>query len=299
VVRTIPPFIDAYDSFVKARPVPDNGEPIGEIGCRAAYERAIQNARQFIYLEDQYFVEPELAELLKNRLTDPDPKQRLRRLFVIVPHILDDQEMVDAIYHHFRRKNMIDIQTAVRQRIATDRRIDVAAVPQEDIDKIFTMAHLEHKSGSELYVHSKHMIVDDVWMVISSSNVSRRGMTYETEIGVTVSDAEVEDGVRKSVRDHRIRLWAEHLQFDRSQWHRLLDPLAGAELLRQAIENPELPLIPFEINNPHIKFSYPAENHTPDHDQIYDHFIEPDGRTTLEVFDRQTAVAMLEALKNL
>ena len=27
VVRTIPPFIDAYDSFVKARPIPDNGEP--------------------------------------------------------------------------------------------------------------------------------------------------------------------------------------------------------------------------------------------------------------------------------
>ena len=51
------------------------------------------------------------------------------------------------------------------------------------------------------------MIVDDVWMVITSSNCSRRGMTYETEIGVTVTDAEVEDGVRKSVRDHRVRLW--------------------------------------------------------------------------------------------
>ena len=55
-------------------------------------------------------------------------------------------------------------------------------------------------------------------------------MIYQTEIGVTISDAEVEDGIRKSVRDHRIRLWAEHLRSDRSQWHRILDRLAGGTL---------------------------------------------------------------------
>ena len=138
----------------------------------------------------------------------------------------------------------------MRNRIALDKGVsDPATVPQEDIDKIFTLAHLEHPSGTEIYLHAKHMIVDDIWMVIGSSNFSRRGMTYETEIGVTITDAEVEDGVRKIVRDHRIRLWAEHLRLDRSHWHRLLDPIAGAELLRQAMENPNLPLIPFEINN--------------------------------------------------
>lgn len=278
IVRTIPPYIDAYNSFVKARPVPDNGEPIGELGCRASYMQALQNARNYIYMEDQYFVEPEFVQLLIARLTNPDPSQRLRRLFVIVPHILADQDVVDAIYHHFRRQHLLLIQQAVRNRIAADRSVDPATVPQEDIDKIFTLAHLEHPSGSEIYLHAKHMIVDDIWMVISSSNFSRRGMTYETEMGVTISDAEVEDGVRKSVRDHRIRLWAEHLRLDRSQWYRLLDPIAGAELLRQAIDNPNLPLIPFEKENNQIEFSYPAENHSANHELVYRFLADPDGR---------------------
>jgi hypothetical protein len=196
---------------------------------------------------------------------------------------------VDAIYHHFRREHLLLIQKALRNRIAEDRSVDPATVPQEDIDKIFTLAHLEHQSGSEIYLHAKHMIVDDLWMVISSSNFSRRGMTYETEIGVTISDAEVEDGVRKSVRDHRIRLWAEHLRLDRSQWHRILDPIAGAELLRQAIDNPNLPLIPFEKENDQIKFSYPAENHSGNHELVYKFLADPDGRLTTDPINVETA----------
>lgn len=112
IVRTIPPFIDAYDTFVKARPVPDNGEPIGELGCRVSYIKALQNAHHFIYLEDQYFVEPEFKDLMISRLTDPDPRQRLRRLFVVVPHILADQDVVDAIYHHLRRQSLLQIQSS-------------------------------------------------------------------------------------------------------------------------------------------------------------------------------------------
>jgi len=297
IVRTIPPFIDAYDSFVKARPVPANSEPLGELGCRASYQQAILNARNYIYLEDQYFVEPQFVNLLISRLGDPDKKRRLKRLFVIVPHILADQDVVDAIYHHFRRKHMLLIQEAVRNMIATEKSIPPVDVPQQDVDKVFTLAHLEHPSGREIYLHAKHMIIDDVWMVIGSSNFSRRGMTYETEIGVTISDAEVEDGVRKSVRDHRIRLWAEHLRLDRSQWHRLMDPIAGLELLRQAIDNPNLPLIPFEINNPHIEFSYPAENHTAQHEQVYRFLADPDGSQDLDPINLQLAREALAALQ--
>ena len=135
--------------------------------------------------------------MLIDRLTDPDPKERLQRLFVIVPHILADQKVVDAIQHHYRRDHRKLIHEALRARIGLDRGIDPNDVPQLEIDKIFTIAHLQDPSGSEIYLHAKHMIVDDIWMVISSSNFSRRGMTYETEMGIALTDAEVEDGVRK------------------------------------------------------------------------------------------------------
>lgn len=289
IVRTIPPFIDAYNSFVKARPVPDDGQPLGELGCRVSYQRAIENARNYIYLEDQYFVEPELIDLIVGRLTNSDPKLRLRRLFVVIPHILADDRFVDAIYHHFRTQHMLRIQQDLRTMLATERSVSPETVPQEDIDKIFTIAHLEDPSGSEIYLHAKHMIVDDVWMIISSSNLSRRGMTYETEMGVAISDAEVEDGVRKSVRDHRIRLWAEHLRLDRSHYHRLLDPLAGAELLRQSIDNSNMPLIPFETENDHIEFHYPSENHTSQHDLVYEFLGDPDGRLATDPISVEAA----------
>ncbi|HEX2272193.1 MAG TPA: phospholipase D-like domain-containing protein [Pyrinomonadaceae bacterium] len=296
VVRTIPPFIDAYDSFVKARAIPDNGEPLGELGCRAAYEQALINARHYVYLEDQYFVEPSFIALLINRLTHADPRHRLRRLFVVIPHILADQPVIDATYHHVRRENMLEIQQAVRTMIANERGIPAATVPQEDIDKIFTLAHLQDPSGTQIYLHAKHMIVDDMWMVISSSNFSRRGMTYETEIGVALTDAEVEDGVRKSVRDHRIRLWAEHLRLDRSHWHRLLDPLAGAELLRKALDNPNLPLMPFEVENDHIEFTYPAANHHPHRELVYQILADPDGTVQTDPVNVDAAKAALAML---
>ena len=140
------------------------------------------------------------------------------------------------------------------------------------------------------------MIVDDIWMVISTSNFSRRGMTYETEMGVAISDAEVEDGVRKSVRDHRIRLWAEHLRFDRSQWHRLVDPIAGAELLRLSIQNRNLPLIPFDVENEHIEFSYPADNHSLQHELVHGQLADPDGTLATNPISVQLARTALEEL---
>ena len=294
IVRTIPPYIDAYDGFVKARPIPDDGQPIGEMGCRTTYLNAIANARNYIYIEDQYFVEPDFINLLIARLTDPDKKKRLRRLFVLIPHILADEDFIDAIYHHYRTQHTKRLRQAIREMLASEGSIPPETVTQQAIDSIFTIAHLEHPTGTEIYIHAKHMIVDDLWMVISSSNISRRGMTYETEIGAAISDAEVEDGVRKIVRDHRIKLWAEHLKLDRSQYHRVLDPIAGAELLRKGLDNPNLPLIPFEIENTHIKFSYRPEDHTSENDLIYTFLGDVDGRVLHDPIDVDLARSLLE-----
>ena len=295
IVRTIPPYIDAYDSFVKARPIPDDGQPLGELGCRASYLRAIENARIYVYIEDQYFVEPDFINLLIARLTHAERKQRLRRLFVLIPHILADQPFIDAIYHHYRTQHTLRIRQAIREMLASEGGMPPENVTQQAINSIFTIGHLEHPSGSEIYIHAKHMIVDDIWMAISSSNISRRGMTYETEIGAAISDAEVEDGARKVVRDHRMRLWAEHLKLDRSQWHRIVDPIAGAELLRKGIDNPNLALIPFEIENNHIKYYYAPEDHTSDNDIIYTFLGDPDGRILHDPIDVNLARTLLEA----
>jgi phosphatidylserine/phosphatidylglycerophosphate/cardiolipin synthase-like enzyme len=298
ICRTIPPFIDGYNGFVKARD-DELGGPLGELGCLASFRNAIGHARRYVYIEDQYFIHPALIDLLIERLTHPQPEERLKRLFVIIPHILADDPINDTIYHHYRRDGISRIQDAVRQMIASDLGMTPENVPQDAIDQVFVAAHLQRLSSSELYVHAKHMIVDDLWMVITSSNLSRRGMSFETEIGACISDAAIEDGARKCVRDQRIRLWSEHLRLLRKDWHKIVDPAAGLDMLADARFRPDLPLIPFQFDNPYLSFNFDPEQYAGELELVYNFICDPDGEHREDSVDWQTAEAAYELLKEL
>lgn len=296
ICRTIPPFIDAYNGFVKARD-DGGGGPFGELGCLASFRNAIQHARRYVYIEDQYFIHPVLIDLLIERLTHPQPRERLKRLFVIIPEVLADDPINDTVYHHYRRDAVNRIRHAVRQMIAPELGTSPDQVAEEAVDRVFVAAHLRRLSGTELYLHAKHMIVDDLWMVISSSNFSRRGMSFETEIGACISDAAVEDGVRKCVRDQRIRLWSEHLRLSRRDQHRIIDPAAGLDMLAEARFRPDLPLIEFQFDNPHLPFAFDPEEYVSETELIYNYICDPDGEVQEDPTDRATAKAAYDLIK--
>ncbi|QIA77653.1 phospholipase D-like domain-containing protein [Rodentibacter caecimuris] len=56
---------------------------------------------------------------------------------------------------------------------------------------------------TEVYVHSKVTIMDDVFTVISSANLNTRSMQVDTELGIIMECGEVAEGLRK-------RLWDLH-----------------------------------------------------------------------------------------
>ncbi len=58
---------------------------------------------------------------------------------------------------------------------------------------------------SDVYVHSKLMLVDDEFLLIGTTNVGQRSMTHDGEIHIGVVDAN-ED----FAREYRKALWAEH-----------------------------------------------------------------------------------------
>ena len=61
-------------------------------------------------------------------------------------------------------------------------------------------------------MHSKVVIVDDVWATIGSANMNVRSYTSDTEVNCCFVDGRIDQhGSRVSVRDLRRALWAEHL----------------------------------------------------------------------------------------
>jgi phosphatidylserine/phosphatidylglycerophosphate/cardiolipin synthase-like enzyme len=61
------------------------------------------------------------------------------------------------------------------------------------------------------YIHTKIVIVDDVWATIGSANMCVRSYTMDSEINCSFIDGRTDDrGRRVSVRDLRRALWADH-----------------------------------------------------------------------------------------
>jgi phosphatidylserine/phosphatidylglycerophosphate/cardiolipin synthase-like enzyme len=100
-----------------------------------------------------------------------------------------------------------------------------------------------HKAGaaatavdlSNIYVHAKMMIVDDVFVGIGSANLNRRGLFYDGEISCFT----IAEGLRTSPRNPalalRRQLWAEMFDLPADLAAPLLtDPIAAAQLFARS-----------------------------------------------------------------
>ncbi|KAG8649642.1 hypothetical protein MANES_08G114700v8 [Manihot esculenta] len=89
---------------------------------------------------------------------------------------------------------------------------------------------------SQVYVHSKLMIVDDRVALIGSSNINDRSLlgSRDSEIGVVIEDKEFVDSsmngnpwkAGKFTHSLRCSLWAEHLGLDAGEINKINDPVA-------------------------------------------------------------------------
>jgi phosphatidylserine/phosphatidylglycerophosphate/cardiolipin synthase-like enzyme len=155
-------------------------------------QKAIKRARRYIYIEDQYLWYAKLGTELFDALT-ANPELR-----VII--VLDGSTTFIAPEYYARG----------------DRARYLVLRPLHDNFPnrvhVFTLAISHHMSTAKIYkLHSKLIIVDDIFATVGSANMGQRSMTHDSELNVFVLDGRIEDGARKFARDLRIRLWAEHL----------------------------------------------------------------------------------------
>jgi phosphatidylserine/phosphatidylglycerophosphate/cardiolipin synthase-like enzyme len=187
----------------------------GEQTVRLAYERAVDAAEHYIYIEDQYLW-PCPGDFaggsgLVTKLHDATV--RGVKVVCVVAHRND--LALTAPYHNQMQQDVLDF-------LRSDRP-----------DNVFVFDLQQPDQSSDIYVHSKLLLVDDCLAVIGSPNIGRRSQTSDSELAVAVVDADIVpgtmDGAAVSVcrfaKDLRLTLWMEHLALPDPSG--IDDPIAG------------------------------------------------------------------------
>jgi phosphatidylserine/phosphatidylglycerophosphate/cardiolipin synthase-like enzyme len=159
------------------------------------YVKALQQARELIYIEDQYLWSEDIGHRLASTLSE----NHNCRLIAVLPHYPDQDGTLSKPPNLVGRRAALSIlKNAAPDRVA--------------------VYGLENHSGTPVYVHAKVCVIDDQWATIGSDNFNRRSWTHDSELSAAVWDDEVlPDGSREYARNLRVGLAREHL--DRPEGH--------------------------------------------------------------------------------
>lgn len=175
IVRTYSCKYEHYEEFA----------PHGENSLFQARIKALKNAKNFVYIEDQYFL---LVPELQDALLEVMPT--IQRLIVVVQ--TPDATLKAAGYEKYLFDMVAPIQQLYPNKL-----------------QIYTT-----KSELNLYIHTKVVLIDDVFLSVGSANWNRRSMTSDSELSANVVDDRTvasPDGVTvlQTARDFRIRKFQE------------------------------------------------------------------------------------------
>lgn len=175
------------------------------------YLDMIGAARRYIYIENQYFTSQKISDALAARLAGPDGPE-----IVLVTRLLSHGWLEEATMTNLRTKLVRELREA-----DTHGHFEVYYPHVEGLE-----------DGTCVDLHSKVMIVDDEWLRVGSSNLSRRSMAMDTECDATI-EARGDATVMRTIHGIRDRLMAEHTGAEPDAIERLVKETGS---LRQAIE---------------------------------------------------------------
>ena len=166
--------------------------PGGEQTIRLAHERAIDKAKHYIYVEDQYLWPCSIVQKLADA-TARGVKIILVLARTFVPSL--------APWHNSLRVQALD-------RIQRGRP-----------ENVFVYHLQQPRFGSDIYVHSKLMIIDDRYVAVGSANINSRSLTTDSELHISVVDDDTAPGtidgqpgtICRFAKELRVALWSEHL----------------------------------------------------------------------------------------
>jgi phosphatidylserine/phosphatidylglycerophosphate/cardiolipin synthase-like enzyme len=165
--------IAAVPGGVQAQITATLPDPFWEHGIAETWFNAVANAERFIYIEDQYFRIPLLVDAIIARM-DEVPGLRLVVITDPISEYTDPGCYWTRVTHDQLRTRYPDRYMMLQVR-SFDTRVTWGF---DETEGMF----------SDIYIHAKMMIVDDVFLSVGSCNKNNRGILYEGEMSIAVLD---------------------------------------------------------------------------------------------------------------
>jgi phosphatidylserine/phosphatidylglycerophosphate/cardiolipin synthase-like enzyme len=139
--------------------------PEGERSIALGYQKAASQARNLIYLEDQYLWSPAVVGCFAKALrANPE-----LHLIAVIPSYPDQDGRISMPPNLIGREQAINLlKEAGGDRVA--------------------VYGLENAGGYPVYVHAKICVIDDTWCAVGSGNLNRRSWTHDSELSCAVVD---------------------------------------------------------------------------------------------------------------
>lgn len=147
----------------------------------------IRRSKKFILIENQYLTARAIRKALERSLAQPEGPE----IIIILPKFP---------FGWLENLTIAVLQTRVLRKLR-----------EKDKHGRFRAFYpqLSHDEESYLYVHSKFILVDDLYMKIGSSNINNRSMGLDTEMDLAFEAQDEKSHM--AIRQIRYRLFAEHL----------------------------------------------------------------------------------------
>ncbi len=182
----------------------DGDDEMGEIGD--LYLRMIDEAKEFIYIENQYFSSDDVTGALIRRLEEGDGPE----VVIVVP-----RELPDVVGKWTMGINSMHHIAVLRRHDRHNRLFVCNPVAPDD-------------PSVAVKVHSKLMIIDGRLITLGSANISRRSFFLDLETNVVIDAAATADG--EWVQQLEDRLMAQHCALSPEEWRDRRERYGGSRL---------------------------------------------------------------------
>jgi hypothetical protein len=164
---------------------------------------------------------------MARRLHDVLFSKQIDFLMLLLPRELHDAPIGDLVLYAQRRKALSVLLYGAP---------DATPGGPHDVSDRVAVFGITNDFGNPVYVHCKLMVVDDIWSSISSSNLSRRSMTYDSEIGVMSIHKQTRRGGQRMARQLRIDLLSAHLGLAPEERSLVEDPYHAFRLVKDYLD---------------------------------------------------------------